>query len=154
MIIDEGHRMKNHHCKLTQVLNTHYCAPHRLLLTGTPLQVTETWSSCTFITNSASDVMAELWHFDWYACTCIKIYIGIFTEQIARVVGPVELFATKYLQVLLYIWAVVQCSVCHDWRKGIWYCLIRKSWLTPLLNICKYSHWDFSPQSYTQYMYL
>lgn len=40
MIIDEGHRMKNHHCKLTQVLNTHYCAPHRLLLTGTPLQVT------------------------------------------------------------------------------------------------------------------
>jgi hypothetical protein len=39
MIIDEGHRMKNHHCKLTQVLNTHYIAPHRLLLTGTPLQV-------------------------------------------------------------------------------------------------------------------
>ncbi|XP_010187617.1 PREDICTED: probable global transcription activator SNF2L2, partial [Mesitornis unicolor] len=24
MIVDEGHRMKNHHCKLTQVLNTHY----------------------------------------------------------------------------------------------------------------------------------
>ena len=40
MIIDEGHRMKNHHCKLTQVLNTYYSAPHRLLLTGTPLQVT------------------------------------------------------------------------------------------------------------------
>lgn len=39
MIIDEGHRMKNHHCKLTQVLNQHYHAPHRLLLTGTPLQV-------------------------------------------------------------------------------------------------------------------
>ena len=39
MIIDEGHRMKNHHCKLTQVLNTYYSAPHRLLLTGTPLQV-------------------------------------------------------------------------------------------------------------------
>ena len=39
MIIDEGHRMKNHHCKLTQILNTYYNAPHRLLLTGTPLQV-------------------------------------------------------------------------------------------------------------------
>jgi len=39
MIIDEGHRMKNHHCKLTQVLNQFYSAPHRLLLTGTPLQV-------------------------------------------------------------------------------------------------------------------
>ena len=39
MIIDEGHRMKNHHCKLTQILNTYYTAPFRLLLTGTPLQV-------------------------------------------------------------------------------------------------------------------
>ena len=39
MIIDEGHRMKNHHCKLTQILNTYYNAPNRLLLTGTPLQV-------------------------------------------------------------------------------------------------------------------
>ena len=39
MIIDEGHRMKNHHCKLTQILNVHYTAPNRLLLTGTPLQV-------------------------------------------------------------------------------------------------------------------
>jgi SNF2 family DNA or RNA helicase len=41
MVIDEGHRMKNHHCKLTQVLNTHYSAPHRILLTGTPLQVND-----------------------------------------------------------------------------------------------------------------
>lgn len=41
MIIDEGHRMKNHHCKLTYILNTYYSAPHRLLLTGTPLQVTQ-----------------------------------------------------------------------------------------------------------------
>ena len=41
MIIDEGHRMKNHHCKLTQILNQYYDAPHRLLLTGTPLQVRE-----------------------------------------------------------------------------------------------------------------
>ena len=39
MVIDEGHRMKNHHCKLTQILNTYYTAPFRLLLTGTPLQV-------------------------------------------------------------------------------------------------------------------
>ena len=42
MIIDEGHRMKNHHCKLTQILNQYYVAPHRLLLTGTPLQVART----------------------------------------------------------------------------------------------------------------
>jgi len=51
MIIDEGHRMKNHHCKLTQILNTHYCAPHRLLLTGTPLQnkLPELWALLNFL---------------------------------------------------------------------------------------------------------
>ncbi|CAH1967289.1 unnamed protein product [Acanthoscelides obtectus] len=51
MIIDEGHRMKNHHCKLTQVLNTHYLAPYRLLLTGTPLQnkLPELWSLLNFL---------------------------------------------------------------------------------------------------------
>ncbi|XP_043229221.1 ATP-dependent helicase brm-like [Amphibalanus amphitrite] len=51
MIIDEGHRMKNHHCKLTSVLNTFYAAPHRLLLTGTPLQnkLPELWSLLNFL---------------------------------------------------------------------------------------------------------
>eukprot|EP00794_Sanderia_malayensis_P007888 gene7887-8741_t len=51
MIVDEGHRMKNHHCKLTQILNTHYLAPHRLLLTGTPLQnrLPELWALLNFL---------------------------------------------------------------------------------------------------------
>ena len=52
LITDEGHRMKNHHCKLTQILNTYYCnAPHRLLLTGTPLQnnLPELWALLNFI---------------------------------------------------------------------------------------------------------
>lgn len=51
MIIDEGHRMKNDHCKLTQVLNTHYQVPHRLLLTGTPLQnkLPELWALLNFL---------------------------------------------------------------------------------------------------------
>lgn len=51
MIIDEGHRMKNHHCKLTQVLNSHYTASHRLLLTGTPLQnkLPELWALLNFL---------------------------------------------------------------------------------------------------------
>ncbi|VVC92370.1 unnamed protein product, partial [Leptidea sinapis] len=41
----------NHHCKLTQVLNTHYIAPHRLLLTGTPLQnkLPELWALLNFL---------------------------------------------------------------------------------------------------------
>ena len=46
MIMDEGHRMKNHHCKLTQILNTYYSAAHRLLLTGTPLQVCSVLTMC------------------------------------------------------------------------------------------------------------
>lgn len=43
--------MKNHHCKLTQVLNTYYIAPHRLLLTGTPLQnkLPELWALLNFL---------------------------------------------------------------------------------------------------------
>ena len=51
MIIDEGHRMKNHHCKLTQVLNQYYIAPYRLLLTGTPLQnnLPELWALLNFL---------------------------------------------------------------------------------------------------------
>ncbi|GLH08877.1 ATP-dependent helicase brm [Gryllus bimaculatus] len=51
MVIDEGHRMKNHHCKLTQVLNSHYIATHRLLLTGTPLQnkLPELWALLNFL---------------------------------------------------------------------------------------------------------
>lgn len=50
-IVDEGHRMKNHHCKLTQILNTHYMSPHRLLLTGTPLQnkLPELWALLNFL---------------------------------------------------------------------------------------------------------
>lgn len=51
MIVDEGHRMKNHHCKLTQTLSTYYIAPHRVLLTGTPLQnrLPELWALMNFI---------------------------------------------------------------------------------------------------------
>uniref|UniRef100_UPI00358E5DCF transcription activator BRG1-like n=1 Tax=Myxine glutinosa TaxID=7769 RepID=UPI00358E5DCF len=51
MIVDEGHRMKNHHCKLTQVLNSHYLAPRRILLTGTPLQnkLPELWALLNFL---------------------------------------------------------------------------------------------------------
>ena len=51
MIIDEGHRMKNHNCKLTLVLNGYFTAQHRLLLTGTPLQnkLPELWALLNFL---------------------------------------------------------------------------------------------------------
>jgi SWI/SNF-related matrix-associated actin-dependent regulator of chromatin subfamily A protein 2/4 len=51
MVIDEGHRMKNHHSKLTQVINSYYTTSHRLLLTGTPLQnnLPELWALLNFL---------------------------------------------------------------------------------------------------------
>lgn len=41
MIIDEGHRMKNVKSKLSQTLNEYYSTRYRLILTGTPLQVSQ-----------------------------------------------------------------------------------------------------------------
>lgn len=41
MIIDEGHRMKNTNSKLSQTLTQYYSSRYRLILTGTPLQVSE-----------------------------------------------------------------------------------------------------------------
>ncbi|KAF0993275.1 hypothetical protein HZS_5546, partial [Henneguya salminicola] len=51
MIVDEGHRMKNQDCKLTNILNYYYKAPYRLLLTGTPLQnrLPELWALLNFL---------------------------------------------------------------------------------------------------------
>lgn len=47
IIIDEGHRIKNASCKLNADLK-HYQSSHRLLLTGTPLQVADC-SSYAFV---------------------------------------------------------------------------------------------------------
>jgi SWI/SNF-related matrix-associated actin-dependent regulator of chromatin subfamily A member 2/4 len=80
MIIDEGHRMKNHHCKLTQVLNTHYIAPYRLLLTGTPLQnkLPELWALLNFLLPSIfkSCVTFEQWFNAPFATTGEKVELN------------------------------------------------------------------------------
>ncbi len=51
MIIDEGHRMKNSHSKLTTVLTQYYNTRFRLILTGTPLQnnLPELWALLNFV---------------------------------------------------------------------------------------------------------
>jgi len=51
VIVDEGHRMKNHNCKLSTTLSHHYDAQFRLILTGTPLQnsLPELWSLLNFL---------------------------------------------------------------------------------------------------------
>ncbi|XP_022255226.1 probable global transcription activator SNF2L2 [Limulus polyphemus] len=80
MIIDEGHRMKNHHCKLTQILNTHYTAPHRLLLTGTPLQnkLPELWALLNFLLPSIFKSCAtfEQWFNAPFATTGEKVELN------------------------------------------------------------------------------
>lgn len=50
-IVDEGHRMRNQNSKLTTTLNTQYISPHRILLTGTPLQnkLPELWALLNFL---------------------------------------------------------------------------------------------------------
>ncbi|XP_010464936.1 PREDICTED: ATP-dependent DNA helicase DDM1-like isoform X2 [Camelina sativa] len=50
VVIDEGHRLKNHKCKLLRELN-HLKMENKLLLTGTPLQnnLSELWSLLNFI---------------------------------------------------------------------------------------------------------
>ncbi|XP_043204672.1 transcription activator BRG1-like isoform X1 [Amphibalanus amphitrite] len=80
MIIDEGHRMKNHHCKLTFVLNTSYNAPHRLLLTGTPLQnkLPELWSLLNFLLPSIFKAVStfEQWFNAPFATTGEKVELN------------------------------------------------------------------------------
>ncbi|GFS25332.1 lymphocyte-specific helicase-like [Elysia marginata] len=50
LIVDEGHRIKNTHCRLIKELRL-YKSTHRLLLTGTPLQnnLAELWSLLNFL---------------------------------------------------------------------------------------------------------
>uniref|UniRef100_A0A0X3P6Q3 Putative global transcription activator SNF2L2 n=1 Tax=Schistocephalus solidus TaxID=70667 RepID=A0A0X3P6Q3_SCHSO len=80
MIIDEGHRMKNHHCKLTQVLNTYYTAPYRLLLTGTPLQnkLPELWALLNFLLPTIFDSCNtfEQWFNAPFAATGEKVELN------------------------------------------------------------------------------
>ncbi|PAA57356.1 hypothetical protein BOX15_Mlig016277g2 [Macrostomum lignano] len=80
MIIDEGHRMKNHHCKLTCVLNSYYTAPYRLLLTGTPLQnkLPELWALMNFLLPSvfSSVTTFEQWFNAPFATTGEKVELN------------------------------------------------------------------------------
>ncbi|XP_065013175.1 probable ATP-dependent DNA helicase CHR12 [Musa acuminata AAA Group] len=51
MIVDEGHRLKNHECALAKTLVSGYRIRRRLLLTGTPIQnsLQELWALLNFL---------------------------------------------------------------------------------------------------------
>lgn len=76
MIIDEGHRMKNHNCKLTLTLNAYFLAQHRLLLTGTPLQnkLPELWALLNFLLPS---IFSSCGTFEQWFVLQNRPYIGI-----------------------------------------------------------------------------
>jgi len=80
MIIDEGHRMKNHNCKLTLTLNAYFTAQHRLLLTGTPLQnkLPELWALLNFLLPSifSSCGTFEQWFNAPFATTGEKVELN------------------------------------------------------------------------------
>ncbi|CAB3409909.1 unnamed protein product [Caenorhabditis bovis] len=80
MIIDEGHRLKNHNCKLTLMLNGYFHAQHRLLLTGTPLQnkLPELWALLNFLLPSifSSCGTFEQWFNAPFATTGEKVELS------------------------------------------------------------------------------
>lgn len=89
--------MKNHHCKLTQVLNTFYVAPHRLLLTGTPLQnkLPELWALLNFLLPSIfkSCSTFEQWFNAPFATTGEKVKLlelfSFLGTRLLRVLNPI-----------------------------------------------------------------
>ncbi|TKR77560.1 hypothetical protein L596_018508 [Steinernema carpocapsae] len=80
MIIDEGHRMKNHNCKLSLILNKEFNAQHRILLTGTPLQnkLPELWALLNFLLPSifSSCHTFEQWFNAPFATTGEKVELN------------------------------------------------------------------------------
>ncbi|CAO4373930.1 unnamed protein product [Caenorhabditis nigoni] len=80
MIIDEGHRLKNHNSKLTNMLNGFFHAQHRLLLTGTPLQnkLPELWALLNFLLPSifSSCDTFEQWFNAPFATTGEKVELN------------------------------------------------------------------------------
>eukprot|EP01135_Chromosphaera_perkinsii_P003614 Nk52_evm23s249 gene=Nk52_evmTU23s249 len=97
MIIDEGHRMKNHHSKLTVCLSQYYNAPYRLLLTGTPLQnnIPELWSLLNFLLPSIfhSVTNFEAWFNAPFANTNEKVSLTeeetiLIIRRLHRVLSP------------------------------------------------------------------
>ncbi|KAK3777842.1 hypothetical protein RRG08_038090 [Elysia crispata] len=71
LIVDEGHRIKNTHCRLIKELRM-YKSTHRLLLTGTPLQnnLAELWSLLNFL---LPEIFDDLGSFEaWFDANSIS----------------------------------------------------------------------------------
>ncbi|CAI0466239.1 unnamed protein product [Linum tenue] len=61
LVVDEGHRLKNHECALARTLDSGFQFQRRLLLTGTPIQnsLQELWSLLNFLLPSIFNSVAK-----------------------------------------------------------------------------------------------
>lgn len=66
IIIDEGHRIKNASCKLNAELK-HYRSSHRLLLTGTPLQVRSSLFVCFSYLLLHAGLCSSVTNVEWFS---------------------------------------------------------------------------------------
>lgn len=83
IIVDEGHRIKNHQCLLAKMLRTLH-SMNRLLLTGTPLQnnLAELWSLLNFLLPEIFDDLAVFE--SWFDVNEMKTQNAEFTEKILK----------------------------------------------------------------------
>lgn len=103
IIIDEGHRIKNHESRLSAVLHDHYRSRNRLLLTGTPLQnsLNELWSLLNFL---LPNVFKSPESFEsWFAAPFAQMGAGNLTstEQQAQLTEEESLLIIRRLHQVL-----------------------------------------------------
>lgn len=103
LIIDEGHRIKNHESRLSIVLQTYYTSRNRLLLTGTPLQnsLTELWALLNFL---LPNVFKSAESFEsWFAAPFAQMGVGniVSTEQQAQLTEEESLLIIRRLHQVL-----------------------------------------------------
>ena len=86
IIIDEGHRMKNSHCKFSRILGQQYYSRNRVLLTGTPLQnnLPELWSLLNFL---LPKVFNSVENFDTWFSRPFQNFGGAYAGARGRVAG-------------------------------------------------------------------
>lgn len=103
IIIDEGHRIKNHESKLSIVLHKDYTSRSRLLLTGTPLQnsLTELWALLNFL---LPKVFKSAESFEsWFAAPFAQMGVGNVpaTEESAQLTEEESLLIIRRLHQVL-----------------------------------------------------
>lgn len=138
IIIDEGHRIKNASCKLNAELKL-YQSTHRLLLTGTPIQVSRTLAiladcALSYLLVNVSTSVGLSWVpsseylVKWRISYCQCVHVHYAYSQIYTRLPP-EFFVSSgefflnflYLYCLLYyLLFVTDYCCCAYYFRTIW----------------------------------